>query len=92
MNFTDPIPFSCAEFSNQGYYLAIAKGNDLTIFETDSFTREQNFLFSDVITSIEWSPDDNFIMVVLGKQQEIHLRCFNSAVIEGNMEGWSGVI
>lgn len=40
MNFTDPIPFKCCEYSRQGFFLAISKGNELTIFDSDSFTRE----------------------------------------------------
>lgn len=47
MNFTDPIQFTVAEYSNLGYYLAISKGNELTIFDSESFTREQHFIFSD---------------------------------------------
>lgn len=35
------------------------------------------FVFKDAITSIEWSPDDNFIMATLGKVNQIHLRCVN---------------
>lgn len=82
MNFTDPIPFKCCEYSRQGFFLAISKGNELTIFDSDTFTREQHFIFPDVITSIEWSYDDNFLMAVLGKSEEIHLRCFSTQVVE----------
>lgn len=31
-------------------------------------------------------------MAVLGKSQEIHLKCFNSEVVEGNIEGWVATI
>jgi hypothetical protein len=67
MNFTDPIPFKCAEYSCQGFFLAISKGNELTIFDSDTFTREQHFIFPEAITTIQWSYDDNFILVYLGK-------------------------
>jgi len=67
MNFTDPIPFKCAEFSNQGYFLAISKGNELTIFDSETFTKEQQFIFPDTVTAVKWSPDDNFVMAILGK-------------------------
>lgn len=50
MNFTDPIPFKCAEYSNNGYFLAISKLHELTIFDSDNFTRVQSFMVTDVIT------------------------------------------
>ena len=74
MNFTDPIQFKCTEYSNNGYFLAISKGNELTIFDSDNFTREYQFVLPDVITGLQWSPDNNFIMCILGKIQEVHLR------------------
>jgi len=67
MNFTDPIPFKCAEYSNNGFFLAISKSNEVTIFDSDNFTREQHFTFNEAVTQIKWSPDDNFLMVYLGK-------------------------
>ena len=90
MNFTDPIPFKCAEYSNNGYFLAISKLQELTIFDSDNFTRVQSFVVNEVITQVQWSPDDKFIMVVTGKTQEIHLRCFDSAIVENQQEGWMG--
>lgn len=92
MNFTDPIPFKCAEYSNNGFFLAISKQNELTIFDSDNFTRVQNFILPDTITQAQWSPDDKFIMVLLGKTQEIHLRCFDSSIVENQSEGWMGTI
>ena len=93
MNFTDPIPFKCAEYSNNGYFLAISKLNELTIFDSDNFTRQENFIMADVITQVQWSPDDKFIMIILGKTQEIHLRCFDSSIIENQQnEAWIGTI
>jgi WD40 repeat protein len=92
MNFTDPIPFKCAEYSNSGHYLAIAKGNELTIFDSDNFTREQHFIFPETVTAVEWSPDDNFIFALLGKIHEVHLRCFNSKIVENHQEGWCATI
>lgn len=92
MNFTDPIPYKCAEYSNQGYFLAISKANELTIFDSDTFNREQHFIFPDTISAIKWSPDDNFLMAVIGKLNEVHLRCFNSDVVDQQQEGWCGTI
>lgn len=40
MNFTDAIPYKCAEFSHGGFFLAISKANELTIFDSESFNRE----------------------------------------------------
>eukprot|EP00347_Sterkiella_histriomuscorum_P020793 403336439 len=104
MNFSDPIPQSHCAFSNEGTLLAIAKAaelyvnilnfqfNSIQIFEAEKLTMRDKFVFKDVITSIEWSPDDNFIMAILGKQNQIHLRCLNPQVIEGYQEGWTGKI
>lgn len=50
MNFTDPMPFKCAEFSNNGYFVAITKGNELTVYDSESFKQEQKFLFSETIS------------------------------------------
>ncbi len=52
MNFTDPIQFKCAEYSKNGYFLAISKGNELTIFDSDNFTREYHFILPDIITGL----------------------------------------
>ena len=49
-------------------------------------------MLSDNITSIKWSPDDNFIMAVTGKSNTIELRCFNSDIVENQSEGWSATI
>ncbi|CDW74000.1 wd-repeat protein [Stylonychia lemnae] len=92
MNFSDPIPQSACHFSNQGNLLAIAKSQELYIFETEKLSVRDKFVFKDVITSIEWSPDDNFIMAVLAKQNQIHLRCLNPDVIQSKQEGWTGKI
>lgn len=45
-----------------------------------------------MITSISWAPDDNFIMAIIGKIHEIHVRCFNSEVVENSAEGWQAVV
>jgi hypothetical protein len=48
-----------------------------------------------MITSIHWSPDDEFLMLYCGKTQEVHLRCFNSTIIEARSDqeaGWVGHI
>jgi len=82
MNFTDPINFKCAEYSHNGNHLAISSGSELTIYDSDSFTRDLNFDFKDTITQVSWSPDDDFIFVFLGKKEEVHVRCFNSEVVE----------
>jgi len=31
-------------------------------------------------------------MVIIGKLQEVHLRCFNSEIVENQAEGWCGTI
>lgn len=82
MNFTDPIPFKCAEYSHNGFFLAISKGNELTIFDSESFTRIHHYQFNEVISQLQWSPDDKFILIMLPKVQEVHLRCFDSTVVE----------
>ena len=92
MNFTDPLPYKCAEYSHNGYFLAIAHKNELTIYDSDKFTREQNFVFQDAITNIAWSPDDNFILSHIGKKQEVHVRCFSSEVVENQDEGWTATL
>jgi len=92
MNFTDPIPFKCAEYSKNGFFLAISKDKELTIFDSDNFTRVQNFAFPEAITSVQWSPDDKFIMLLLGKTQEIHIRCFDREIVENQSDGWVGTI
>lgn len=88
MNFTDPMPYKCAEFSHRGYFVAISKGNELTIYDSESFATEQRFVFGETISQIKWSPDDDFMMIILGKSQEIHLKCFNNAIIEKQEGGW----
>jgi len=49
-----------------------------------------------MITSIHWSPDDDFVMLYFGKSQEVHFRCFNSSIIEARGEEqdqtYSGII
>ena len=35
MNFTDPIQFKCAEYSHDGFFLAISRSNELTIFDSE---------------------------------------------------------
>ena len=82
MNFTDPMPFKCAEYSNSGIFLSISHGRTLTIYDSDTFETQQTHIFADMITSVHWSPDDDFIMIYLAKTQEVHLRCFNSSVLE----------
>ena len=52
MNFTDPIPFKCAEYSNNGFFLAISKQTELTIFDSENFTRVQNFALPESITQV----------------------------------------
>jgi hypothetical protein len=52
MNFTDPLPYKSAEYSNNGFNLAISKGKELTIFDSESFTRTYFFAFPDVISSV----------------------------------------
>ena len=82
MNFTDQLPYKSAEYSNNGFNLAISKGKELTVFDSQSFTRTNQFVFPDVISSVQWSPDDKFVMCVVGKNNEVHLRCFDINIIE----------
>lgn len=78
MNFTDLMPFKCAEYSHKGHYLAISKTNELTIYNSQNFTTEYHYVVNEQISQISWSPDDMFIFIFLGKLQEVHFRCFNS--------------
>ena len=48
----------------------------------------EKYQFKELITHIEWSPDDCFIMVVLGKTNQIHVRCLNSEAVVGGNDGW----
>ena len=50
MNFTDPIPFKCAEYSHDGFFLAISRNNELTIFDSEHFTRIEQFQFPESIS------------------------------------------
>lgn len=38
------------------------------VFETERLGVEYKFVYPDVVTYIEWSPDDNFIFAVIGKK------------------------
>ena len=92
MNFTDPMPYKCAEYSHLGMFLAIVKQNELTIFNSENFTTEFHFVFNELITSVKWSPDDNFIMASTSKTSEVHLRCLNKLVTENQQDDWAGRI
>ena len=92
MNFTDPIPFKCAEFSHSGFYLAICKANELIIFDADSFSRVHSFTFEETIGAVQWSPDDKFVLVLLPKLHEVHMRCFDNTVVADQAENWQGSI
>lgn len=44
MNFTDPIPYKCVEYSHMGHYLAISKANELTIYDSETFNRDYHYV------------------------------------------------
>ena len=67
MNFTDPMKYKCAEYSHNGIFLCISEGRTLTIFDSETFEMQQTHIFADMITTIHWSPDDDFIMLYFGK-------------------------
>jgi hypothetical protein len=48
----------------------------------------EKFSFKELITSIEWSPDDCFIMIVLSKVNQIHIRCLESEAVVGGNQNW----
>ena len=50
MNFTDLMPYKCAAYSHKGYYLAISKANELTIYNSQNFTTEYHYVVNEVIT------------------------------------------
>ena len=49
-------------------------------------------MFSELITLLKWSPDDNFIMAFTSKTQEVHLRCLNKLIVENQQDDWVGKI
>lgn len=49
----------------------------------------EKFVFQEVISGVEWSPDDSFIMAVIQKKNQIHVRCINPEAVESKKEGWS---
>ena len=68
MNFSDVIPSSICAFSHSGRNLAACKGQELFIYKTDNLQVEYKYAFPDLVTSIEWSPDDNLIMAIIAKK------------------------
>lgn len=46
-------------------------------------------MFADSISSFEWSPDDSFIMAVIAKKNQIHVRCINPDAVESKRDGWA---
>lgn len=79
MNFSDFIAHTggLTTYSPSGDLVAIAKGFELKIFETNSLRPMHQFSFIDLITKIEWSPDSNFILVAIGKRGMVFVKSLN---------------
>jgi len=77
MNFSELVPYQQANFSHNGNFLAISKGNELYIYDADRLQIIRRFILQDEVQKIKWSPDDNFLMVVNLKTNSVHLRCIN---------------
>ncbi len=48
----------------------------------------EKFIYNDALSGFEWSPDDNFIMGIILKKNQIVVKCLNPQVLESNKEGW----
>ena len=38
---------------------------------------KDKIVFADTISQIEWSPDDNFILAVISKKNQLQVKCVN---------------
>ena len=68
MNFSNCIKYSNnVNYSPNGNYLAIAKGNNLLIYESNQMKNLFKYSFTSQITQIEFSQDSSFILIGLYK-------------------------
>lgn len=62
------------------------------MYDGESQKIVHRFDLEQTITSLKWSPDDNFLLMGNFKAGVIHLRALTEKVIEFNIEGWQGKI
>ena len=61
------------------------------IFDSEKLQVREKITFADQISALEWSPDDQFIMAIISKKNQIQVRCMNPMeVLEGGKDqsGW----
>ena len=69
MNFSDLIPHTnIALFSKSGHAVAIANGFDVQIYDTGNLNIIVQYSFPDIVSQIQWSNDDKYIVVSICKR------------------------
>lgn len=69
MNFSTPIKYTgISSYSPNTKYFLITRSTEIQIYETASLKFTQKFSFSDLLASVEWSPDSNLILVSFPKR------------------------
>lgn len=69
MNFSDVIPYSnVLQFSPNSEWLAVVKGLTLNIYDVSQLNVIANYAVLDQVTTLEWSPDSQFILCAQAKR------------------------
>src|SRR4051812_39775987 len=70
MNFSDYIQQTngIVKYSPSGDLVAIAKTFEVKIYETNSLKPMHSYTFIDVVSHLEWSYDNSFILIGIAKR------------------------
>jgi len=95
MNFSDLISYSGqAHYSPNSQFIAILKGNVLSIFTTSHLNTYMTFNLPDTANILEWSPDSKCILAGISKRGQIKLFSVENPQWQGtismNPSGLSG--
>jgi hypothetical protein len=76
MNFSDFISQTSGivKYSHNGDLVAVAKTFEVKIYETNSLRPMHAYSFIDVVSHLEWSSDDNFIMIGIQKRSLVFVK------------------
>jgi hypothetical protein len=76
MNFSDSIPQSngLVAYGSSGDLVAVTRGFEVKIYETGTLRPIQAFTFADLVSEVEWSPDNRLILVGVNKRNLAFVR------------------
>lgn len=79
MNFSDYFPQSnqLIKYQLQGDLVSIAKNFEVQILDTNTLRILHKYQFSDVVSSLEWSPDGVYLLIGIEKRAQAFVKSIN---------------